>query len=54
MTNATLHDIREQVERAGDEVMTAECLATEGALEWLAAVLEDSQSFAAFSVRQWR
>lgn len=54
MTNATLHDIREQVELAGDEVMTAEFLATEGALEWLAAMLEDSQSWAALNVRQWR
>lgn len=54
MTESRLHDIREQVELAGDEVMTAEFLATEGALEWLGAMLEDSQAFAALSVRQWR
>lgn len=50
----TLHDIREQVELTGDEVMTAEFLATEGALEWLGGVLEDSQALAALGVRQWR
>lgn len=54
MTNGTLHDIREQVELAGDEMMTAEFLATEGALEWVSAVLEDSQAWAALGVRQWR
>lgn len=54
MTHPELHDIREQVEFAGDEVMTAEFLATEGALEWLGAVLEDSQSWAALGLQQWR
>lgn len=54
MTEGNLHHIREQVAIAGDEMMTAEFLATEGALEWLQAMLEDSQSLAALGVRQWR
>ncbi len=54
MTQGTLHDIREQFALAGDEVVTAEFLATEGLLEWMGGVLEDSQAFAALGVRQWR
>lgn len=54
MADGNLHAIREQVELAGDEVVTAEFLATEGALEWMGAMLEDSQSLLAIGVRQWR
>lgn len=54
MSDGTLHDIREQVALAGDEVVTAEFLATEGVLEWLGGALEDSQALAALGVRQWR
>ncbi|MCC5885296.1 MAG: hypothetical protein JJT88_02560 [Gammaproteobacteria bacterium] len=54
MFNGTLHEIRQQVTLASDEVVTAEFLATEGVLEWVGGVLEDSQDWAALSVRQWR
>lgn len=54
MSQDTLQDIREQVALAGEEVATAEFLATEGALEWLGVLLEDSQDWAALGIRQWR
>jgi hypothetical protein len=47
-------DLERQVTLAGQEVVTAEYLATENLLEWVSGWAEDGASLLALNVRQWR
>ncbi len=47
-------DLERQASLAGDELLTAEYLATEGVLEWLSAWQEDGRALSRVALRQWR
>jgi len=47
-------DELERAQRVGDEMLTAEFLATEGLLEWLGGMVEDGRELSVIGVRQLR
>lgn len=54
VTDDVQPDLPEHLRRSGDEIIAAEFLATEGALEWCVAVVEDAQDWAVLGLKQWR